>query len=260
MLNVFLISKEILRIILDNMNMENKIHIQGVKKINNIKYRHELKHYINLDECAILRSKLGTVMRRDVNTGTDGSYLIRSLYFETPNDKALMEKISGVDNREKFRIRLYNCDDSYIRLEKKIKVNSMTAKFSVPLTKEQCSNILNGNIEWLKASDNSLLRELYEKMQHQQLKPRTIVDYLREAYVFAAGNVRVTIDKSIKTGLNSTDLFNKNLPTVETLDGRMAILEVKYDAFLPEIISDIIQLGERSKISVSKYALCRMYG
>lgn len=228
--------------------------------MNNIKYRHELKHYINLGECAILRSKLGVVMRRDSNTGRDGNYLIRSLYFDTPDDKALMEKISGVDNREKFRIRFYNWDDSFIRLEKKVKVNSMTAKFTTPLTKEQCSNILQGNIEWLKESDNSLYKELYEKMQHQQLKPKTIVDYLREAYVFPAGNVRVTLDKSIKTALSSIDFFNKNLSKVETLDGRMAILEVKYDAFIPEIISDIIQLGDRSKVSISKYALCRMYG
>lgn len=228
--------------------------------MNNIRYRHELKHYINLGECAILKSKLGTVMRKDSNTCADGNYLIRSLYFDTPDDKALMEKISGVDNREKFRIRVYNRDYSFIRLEKKIKVNSMTAKFTVPLTMKQCSSILEGNIEWLKASDNNLHKELYEKMQHQQLKPKTIVDYLREAYVFPAGNVRITLDKSIKTALNSIDFFNKNLSTVETLDARMAILEVKYDAFLPEIISDIIQLGDRSKISVSKYALCRLYG
>lgn len=227
--------------------------------MNDIKYRHELKHYINLGECAILRSKLSAVMKMDPNAGPNKNYLIRSLYFDTPDDKALMEKISGVDNREKFRMRLYNCDDSYIRLEKKIKVNCLTAKFSVHLTKEQCKDILSGKIEWLKASDNSLLRELYEKMQHEQFKPKAIVDYLREAYIFSAGNVRITIDKSIKTALNSTDLFNENLSTVETLDGRMAILEVKYDAFLPEIINDLIQLGDRSKVSVSKYALCRMY-
>lgn len=228
--------------------------------MNNIKYRHELKHYINLGECAILRNRLSAIMKPDPNAGPSREYLIRSLYFDTPDDKALLEKISGVDNREKFRIRLYNCDDSFIRLEKKIKVNGMTAKFSASLTKEQCTDILQDNIQWLNESDNGLHKELYEKMQHHQLKPKTIVDYLREAYIFPAGNVRVTLDKSIKTALSSVDFFNKKLPTVETLDGRMAILEVKYDAFLPEIISDIIQLGDRSKVSISKYALCRMYG
>jgi hypothetical protein len=199
-------------------------------------------------------------MNLDSHAGPDGNYLIRSLYFETPDDKALMEKITGVDNREKFRIRLYNNDHSYIKLEKKSKINGLTAKQGEKLTKEQCRDILEGDIEWMKDSEKPVLNELYYKMKHQQLKPRTIVDYLREAYVLKAGNVRVTMDKSIRTGLLSTDLLDINLPLVETLDGRIAVLEVKYDEFLPEIISDIIQLGERHKLSISKYALCRMYG
>lgn len=199
-------------------------------------------------------------MKPDSNAGPDGNYLIRSLYFDTPDDKALMEKISGVDNREKFRIRLYNHNDSYIRLEKKIKVNGLTAKLSTKLTKDQCSDILNGNIEWMKDSNNQVLNEVYHKMRHQRLAPRTIVDYDREAYVYKAGNVRVTIDKSIRTGITSTDIFSKDLPTVEALDKKMAVLEVKFDEFLPDIISDIVQLGDRHKLSVSKYALCRMYG
>jgi len=225
-----------------------------------VKYRHEIKHYINAHDCSILRSKLKHVMNLDSHAGPDGNYLIRSLYFETPDDKALMEKITGVDNREKFRIRLYNNDHSYIKLEKKSKINGLTAKQSAKLTKEQCRDILEGDIEWMKDSEKPVLNELYYKMKHQQLKPRTIVDYLREAYVLKAGNVRVTMDKSIRTGLQSTDLLDINLPVVETLDRRIAVLEVKYDEFLPEIISDIIQLGERHKLSVSKYALCRMYG
>jgi len=199
-------------------------------------------------------------MKPDSNAGKDGTYFIRSLYFDTPDNKALLEKISGVDNREKFRIRLYNHNDSYIRLEKKIKVNGLTAKLSTNLTKNQCNDILVGNVEWMKESDNPVLHEVYHNMRHQRLAPRTIVDYIREAYVYNVGNVRVTIDKSIRSGINSTEIFNKDLPTIETLDGRMAVLEVKYDEFLPEIINDLIQLGDRHKLSVSKYALCRMYG
>lgn len=227
--------------------------------MKNLKYRHEIKHYINPSDCAVLQSKLRYIMKPDSHAGPEGIYHIRSLYFDTPDDKALYEKIAGTDNREKFRIRFYNYDDSFIRLEKKIKVSNLTAKFSAPLTREQCMDILNGDIEWLKKSEVPLLNELYIKMQHQQLKPKTLVDYLREAYVFKPGNVRVTIDKSIKTGLYQTNLFDKKLPTIETLDGRVAILEVKYDSFLPEVINDIIQLGERNKLSVSKYVLCRMY-
>lgn len=228
--------------------------------MSNLKYRHELKHYINSADCLLLQRKLRHIMKPDLNAGPDGSYLIRSLYFDTPDDKALMEKISGVDNREKFRIRLYNHNDSFIRLEKKMKVNGMTAKLSAIITRDQCKDILNGIFDWMKDSNIKVLNEVYHKIKHQRLKPRTIVDYDREAFLYRAGNVRVTIDKSIRTGICSTDIFNKELPMVETLDKKIAVLEVKYDDFLPEIISDIVQLGDRHKLSVSKYALCRMYG
>ena len=222
-----------------------------------MKYRHELKYQINSIDCSNLRSKLRYVMKLDPNAGPDGNYIIRSLYFDNPEDKALMEKIAGVDNRTKYRMRFYNYDDSYIVLEKKMKVKSLTAKLSEPITKEQCIKIIEGDIEWLRSSEKALLRELYQKMKHEQFKPKTIVDYVREAYIFKAGNVRVTFDKSVSSGLKSTDFLNKDLPTAGTLN--CTILEIKYDAFLPEIINDIIQVGNRSRLSVSKYALCRMY-
>jgi len=227
--------------------------------VNKIKFRHEIKHYINSADCLLLQRKLRCVMEPDLNGGPDGSYLIRSLYFDTPENKALMEKIDGVDNREKIRIRLYNHDDSLIKLEKKMKVNGLTAKLSVNISKEQCKDILDGNIKWMKDTDNPVLIEIYHKMMHQHLRPRTIVDYTRNAYVYSPGNVRVTIDKSIRTGLMSNDLFSRELPTVETLPKHLAVLEVKYDEFLPEVIGDILQIGDRQKLSVSKYALCRMY-
>jgi hypothetical protein len=231
----------------------------GGERVKKIKFRHEFKHYINLTECVVLQSKLHTVMKHDDHVGPNGIYLIRSLYFDTPDDKALMEKITGLKRHEKFRIRLYNHNETYIKLEKKVKTGDIASKRGASITKEQCEKILAGNIEWLKDSEKPLLKELYEKMQHQQLRPKTIVDYIREPYVFSAGNVRVTLDKQLKTGLYSIDLFNKELLTVDVLDPNLIILEVKYDAFLPEVISDILQLGDRRKTSISKYAICRKY-
>lgn len=223
------------------------------------KFRHELKHYINLAECIILQSKLHTVMKPDPHVGPDGNYLIRSLYFDTPDDKALMEKVTGLRRHEKFRIRLYNHNDGHIKLEKKVKMGDVAVKSGASITKEQCLAMLAGNIDWLKTAEKPLLNELYEKIMHQQLRPKTIVDYIREPYVYSAGNIRVTLDKQLKTGLYSIDIFNKRLLTVEALDFNLVILEVKYDAFLPEFITDILQLGERRKTSISKYAICRKY-
>ena len=71
-------------------------------------YRHEYKYYINDCDCEMLSRRLGVVMKRDPHTGPDGTYLIRSLYFDNYNDRALLEKINGDNPRSKFRIRIYN--------------------------------------------------------------------------------------------------------------------------------------------------------
>ena len=196
-------------------------------------------------------------MKTDKNA-VDGRYFIRSLYFDTPADTALREKIDGVNRREKFRIRYYNFDTSVIHLEKKSKISGLCNKQSADLTEEQTSKIINGDIEWMKADENALIRELYQKMTVQQLKPKTIVDYWREPFVYDAGNVRVTLDYEIKTGLGSKDFFSKDCPTVSVPDNPI-VLEVKWDEFLPTVIRNAIQIGDRKTSAFSKYATCRIY-
>lgn len=228
---------------------------QGVQP----RFRRELKHSINEPDYWLLRTRLRQVASPDGHAGAHGNYQIRSLYFDTPEDKALREKLDGVNEREKFRIRYYNFDDSYIRLEKKSKRGGVGNKQSVRLTREQCERLLGGDVCWMTESGEALLIELYGKMKFQQLRPRTIVDYRREAYVYPAGNVRVTIDSDIRTGLWNTRLFDRDLPTVPTGHPGRRILEVKFDDFLPDVIRDLIQLGERPHHAFSKYAVCRRY-
>jgi len=224
------------------------------------KYRHEIKHFINSTDCCILRTRLKNIMQPDPFAGEDGKYKIRSLYFDNFNDKALLEKINGVSNREKFRIRFYNDDTSFVRLEKKSKKRGLCLKESAMLSYDECNQIIQGDISWMADSNKPLLVELYTKMKFQVLRPKTIVDYTREAYMYKPGNVRITIDSNIKTGIYSVDLFNLNLPNVGMYPPGYSILEVKYDEFLPTIISDILQTNEHRSTSVSKYAACRVYG
>ncbi|HWT75178.1 MAG TPA: polyphosphate polymerase domain-containing protein [Mobilitalea sp.] len=222
-------------------------------------FRHEHKHYINYADYIVIKSRLQQIMELDRHTGEDGEYKIRSIYFENYQDKALNEKLDGVNEREKFRIRYYKDDFSYITLEKKSKMNGLSNKRAVTITKEEVEAIIQGDIEWMSKSKIALFVELYSKMKSQMLRPRTIVDYIREPYVFIPGNVRVTIDKDIRTGIMNMDIFNTELTTVPVGENIM-LLEVKYDNFLPEIIADIIQLGDRKKTAFSKYASCRIYG
>ncbi len=213
---------------------------------NPIHFRHELKHLITPAEDRIISERLGRLFRRDSHAGPDGTYRVNSLYFDTPGDKALLQKISGVDQREKFRIRYYGTDRRFLRLEKKIKKGGLCSKRSARLTYEQTESILNGNIRFLLESGDALMIELYSKMKGELLQPRTIVSYEREAYIFTPGNVRVTLDRKLSTCTSPAVFLNSAAHRLEPEPGS-TILEVKYDAFLPDIVRMAVQVPDRKQ-------------
>ena len=223
-----------------------------------IHYRHEWKHEINMADLYAIRARLRVVARGDPHA-KDGKYFIRSLYFDNLSDKALREKIDGVDRREKFRIRYYNNDPSLIKLEKKSKVNGLETKYSAPLTTAEAQRLAGGDFEFLRESPQPLLQEFYCKIRNQGLRPRTIVDYTREPFIYEPGNVRVTFDYDIRTGLSCTDFLNPNCVTIPAGDP-IVIMEVKWDEFLPSIIKSAVQMPGRRVTAFSKEAQCRIYG
>ncbi len=220
-------------------------------------FRHEWKHEISRSDMLCLRGRLKNVMCPDVNA-IDSKYSIRSLYFDDLFDTALREKIDGINVREKFRLRYYNGDSSFILLEKKSKINGLCQKKQIQITVEEANALINRNYENINIDGKLLLGELVFKMQSAGLRAKTIVDYEREPFVYSPGNVRVTIDYNIRTGLTCTDFLNSNCATVP-VPGSPIILEVKWDEFLPNIIRDIVQLRGRRTSAFSKYASCRLY-
>ena len=221
-------------------------------------YRHEWKHELNYLDLLTIRSRLRAVMEPDPHA-VDVRYLIRSLYFDNLRDKALREKLDGVNMREKFRIRYYNGDTSLIHLEKKSKRSGLGTKFMAPMTAQEAQKLVDGDIDWMLASEFPLIQELYCKMLYQGMRPKTIVDYTREPFIYRPGNVRVTFDYDIRTGLSCTDFLNPDCTTIPAGDAAI-IMEVKWDAYLPDIIRDIVQTPGRHAAAFSKYAQCRIYG
>lgn len=219
--------------------------------------RHEWKHEIDRSDMIAIRQRLQAAAKPDTH-GVNGKYFIRSLYFDDPFDTALREKLDGVNRREKFRIRYYDMDTGLIHLEKKSKVNGLGSKASARLTPQEAQAIVDDRICWMADDDRPLVRELYLKMRSRCLKPATIVDYTREAFVYAPGNTRVTLDYDIRTGLRCTDFLDPACPTIPAGD-LPVILEVKWDSFLPGIIRSAVQLHGRHTAAFSKYALCRIY-
>lgn len=220
-----------------------------------MKGRHELKFYINPLDYIELRTRLLVVAKPDENSETRDGYKIRNLYFDNYADKVVMEKLSGQAKREKFRIRYYKDDPSFIRLEKKSKYNRLVYKEYANITTEQCNLLLNCKYSHLKQSENPLLLELYSKIHYEILRPRIIVDYQREAYVYPMGKVRITIDSNIRTTNKVMGFFNPGLVTIPAAEA--IILEVKYDNFIPAVIQDIIQIDSRNQTEFSKYMVAR---
>ena len=218
--------------------------------------RHELKHYINASDYAQIRARLCAIAKPDKYAGPDGGYIIRSLYFDNYSDKAVIEKLSGQSRREKFRLRLYNSNTSFIRLERKSKANRLTYKESTVITAEQCEALLAGKYDCLKQPGTPLLMELYTKIHYQNLRPRNIVEYHREAYTYHAGNVRITFDTRIKTSNSVTGFLKPNPTTIPAANA--IIMEIKYDGFMPDFIHDCLQIGWRNQTEFSKYLVARL--
>ena len=218
--------------------------------------RHELKHFISAADYAQLRTRLRAIAKPDRHAGDDGGYIVRSLYFDNYSDKAVVEKLSGLSRREKFRLRYYNGDTSFIRLEKKSKANRLAYKEDVAITTEQCAAMLAGKYDSIKLPDEPLLMELYTKIHYQNLRPRNIVEYRREAYTYRAGNVRITFDSGVRTSNNVAGFLDPKLTTIPAAGS--IIIEIKYDGFLPDFIRDSLQIGWRNQTEFSKYVAARL--
>ena len=209
----------------------------------------------------MLARMLRALLSRDEHADENAEYHIRSLYFDTIFDDALFEKISGVGMRNKYRIRIYNFSDAFIRMECKSKYGEYIAKRQAVISRDLCEQLMTGDPSGLENTSSGLLREVFREMRLNLLRPVVIVDYTREAYMHPAEDVRVTFDKQLRTGLFSHDLFNPRLPTVPPLAADQVILEVKFNQFLPQYLSDVISLaaGWSSRSAISKYVLCRRF-
>jgi len=226
-----------------------------------IPLRHELKYYINEKQHIILSYILDHVLARDPNGDDANEYHIRSLYFDDVFQRAFYDKINGVQNRKKYRIRIYNLKDDNIRLECKTKVGSLISKRSIGIPLDLCDQLSAADPTNLDTSRSGLLSEMFGEMRVNLLKPVVLVDYVREAYVHPAEEVRITFDKQLRTGYLSTDIFNPNVPMLPPLENNEIILEIKYNKSLPSYIWNVLRTYCTCALpsAVSKYVLSRTY-
>ncbi len=218
-------------------------------------YRYEKKYIINNLQMEILKNNLSATLYKDSNIkNNDGSYFIRSMYFDDYKDTSYNQVIDGVSKREKYRIRYYDLDSSYITLEKKSKVNNLGKKDKDKLTKEEVENFIKG-IE--NVGDKPVVNELERVIKTRFYKPVIIIDYQRRAFTYPINDVRITLDYNISCSYQFEKFFDNDINSIPLMEKNTAILEVKYNDFLPDVIKQIINIKNLEVTSFSKYSLGR---
>lgn len=223
------------------------------------KYRHEYKYLLDSRMEQILLVRTAGILSLDSHVQKEGSYYIRSLYFDDYSDSCLIENDSGSDPRSKFRIRYYNHDTSRIRLEKKSKTCGMTLKESCDLTYEECQRLMNGEIPDIRDEMPVQKKQLLLEMRLRNLIPKVIVSYERIPYTYPAGNIRITFDKSISSSTQISAFLDGNYYVRPILPLGSSILEVKWDEMMPQYIKNVMHLDQLQWTSFSKYYMCRKY-
>ena len=221
-------------------------------------FRYEKKYIINNLQVELLKQRLSPIMKFDNNLRDSDFYSIRSIYFDDFNDTCLKQVINGISERFKYRIRFYNNNDSYIVLEKKYKINNMTKKDSCTITRKQLYNILHNKNININKDNPKLLNEFYMQMMIKGFRPKVVIDYDRIPFVYDLGNVRVTIDYNLSCSYKFDNLFNSEKFSIPLLEEGYAILEVKYNEFIPDFIRFALQLNELERVSYSKYGNGRL--
>ena len=218
--------------------------------------RHELKYLISASAAELLRRRLPCIMQRDPHAGPTGQYTIRSLYFDDFNGGAYYEKIDGVCDRLKYRIRLYNYNTSFMKLECKEKHGSLTRKRAKTVSAEQVAALRENTPI---AGAEGLVLELQQKLRWEGLRPKVLVDYDRTPFVSVYGNTRITLDENVRTRPYIAHLFASPRAMIPVMDPDQVILEVKFDDFLPGHLVAALADIPKVNMAISKFALCMSY-
>lgn len=221
-------------------------------------YRNELKYYINFHDYEYLTSVFKQLMHTDSNANENNEYFIRSLYFDSIINGDFYDKVIGVQDRKKIRLRIYNYNQQNVKLEIKNKYSQYMLKETSTITKDDCIKLIHGNTSILQKKDDEVLTKAYYYMIKDYYKPAVIVDYEREAYTYDIQNIRITFDKNIRSSITDFDIFNPHINMVQVFDEPTMVLEVKYNRLLPSWIKETLAKISSNSSSISKYCKGRL--
>jgi len=216
--------------------------------------RHEEKYIIDYCQYAMLRERAMCLLTPDTH-GVHGSYVITSLYYDDFHNHALDEKLDGLPEHSKFRIRTYDFSDQVIKLERKDKRGILTKKRAASVLRHQIPLLDGVNTDLDAFAGGSY--ELAAQIQAGDLRSVVAVRYQRDAFFYEGTDLRLTFDTNLETiGPDPEALFSPDVSGIPVLDGNSVIMEIKYGSHIPSFVRKFTAVHCK-QLSVSKYALCR---
>lgn len=221
--------------------------------------RLEKKYLMTREETSKLDHVLCGIMHQDRHNGSKG-YLVRSLYFDTIQERDFYEKEDGLELRRKIRLRVYSPGDEFASLEMKQKQGENQRKRSLRVTREDAEALIRGQYSVLLKYHGDFAKECYGMLNLYCYRPKSIVEYRRKAFVADENKIRLTLDSEIVATESDFRIFAPNLNMYPVMDHYEVVLEVKYNGFLLTYIKDAVSRFGKIPTSVSKYCLSRQVG
>lgn len=217
--------------------------------------RSELKYLVNNMKRAEINMELQRFMLPD-SYSTEGSYRVKSLYFDTINNMDFYDKRNGENIKKKIRLRTYDEKSDFLKLECKEKVGNLQRKTSLLVNRQEAQLLMDANYEFLLFRKEKDASKIYSILMLGAYRPVVIVEYDRRAYTYPEYSTRVTFDSNVRYSEVNLNIFDENINYNYVLLEN-TILEVKYNKFLVNHIKKILARHSLNNVSYSKYEWCR---
>lgn len=219
--------------------------------------RKENKYLISLEKFYRIKHQLESFLDYDEHS-TDDGYMVRSIYFDTIDNRDMFDTLYGYYAKQKIRLRIYSIHDTNVKLECKRKLGSDTHKISITISRQEAESMIRGDYNFLKNKESFEEKDLYYTLIKEGYSAKTIVEYKRIAFTYPVSNTRICFDTEIRASLTPFNFFEENVGFIPLITRDQGVLEIKYDHFLPKLIKDTISPMDELTQANSKYVQARM--
>jgi len=219
--------------------------------------RKELKYFISYAQYISIANTLRKILNPDRHNKNGKGYFVRSLYFDTLDNKSFEEKMAGIENKIKYRLRVYDINTAWVKFEIKSKFNDSSVKEAALIRRKDAIEIQNQNYEVLYNND-PILKKAYRDFKKQHYRPVVVVEYEREAYTYDFNDIRIVFDKDLRATASNLDIFDKKSFLTSKIKKGLVVMEIKYNNFIPRFIKKILQIPSFERSAISKYCIGRL--